>query len=113
MALVPCHECNKDVSDTADVCPYCGFNLKKFREENNKNKIEEKNVGCLLFSVLFAILLVIMSLVSMINNPKDKEYDHCINICGYLKGQGVYTSKDNVKCQRDCLKEFEKRHLKK
>ncbi len=29
MALIKCPECNKDVSDTAETCPHCGYRLKK------------------------------------------------------------------------------------
>ena len=25
MALVPCRECGKQISDDADSCPYCGY----------------------------------------------------------------------------------------
>ena len=28
MALIHCPECNAEVSDTAAVCPHCGFDLK-------------------------------------------------------------------------------------
>lgn len=29
MALINCPECNHQVSDTANTCPNCGFNLKE------------------------------------------------------------------------------------
>ena len=29
MALVKCPECKKEVSDTAETCPHCGYRLKK------------------------------------------------------------------------------------
>lgn len=37
MALVSCPECAKEVSDSAESCPNCGFAVKKhFEEENDK-----------------------------------------------------------------------------
>lgn len=29
MALIKCPECNHDVSDTAALCPNCGFDIAK------------------------------------------------------------------------------------
>lgn len=29
MALTKCPECNKEVSDTAETCPHCGYRLKR------------------------------------------------------------------------------------
>ena len=36
MALVPCRECGKEVSDQAEACPYCGIKTpsKKKRQRN-------------------------------------------------------------------------------
>lgn len=34
MALVVCPECKKEISEYTELCPACGFPLKKFIEEN-------------------------------------------------------------------------------
>lgn len=36
MALINCPECNKEISDTAKVCPSCGYkiNLQKHKKRN-------------------------------------------------------------------------------
>lgn len=39
MALIKCPECGEDISTAADVCPHCGFPLKKKTE----TKIEPKD----------------------------------------------------------------------
>lgn len=31
-----CPQCNANISDTAKFCPMCGYNIKKYEEENNK-----------------------------------------------------------------------------
>lgn len=42
MSLIKCPECNKDVSDHADMCSNCGFNIseyiKEIKYEEEKNK---------------------------------------------------------------------------
>lgn len=43
MALINCPECNKEVSDKAEVCPNCGFGVAKYVVRQNKiEKIQEE-----------------------------------------------------------------------
>ena len=43
MALINCPECNKEVSDKAEVCPHCGFGVAKYVERQEKiAKIKEE-----------------------------------------------------------------------
>lgn len=35
MGLVFCPECNKKVSQYAEICPDCGFPIKKIMDDNN------------------------------------------------------------------------------
>lgn len=50
MALIKCPECGKDgVSDAAKVCPYCGYNIKKYikiktKDEQKKQKELKKEL---------------------------------------------------------------------
>lgn len=38
MTLIKCPECNATVSNTANTCPHCGYNIKKhFTKHNNAN----------------------------------------------------------------------------
>lgn len=39
MALIKCPECNKNISDKAEACPHCGYNLKQ-----KSNRINTENV---------------------------------------------------------------------
>ncbi len=34
MALIKCKECEKEFSDTAEVCPHCGYSEKKEQEKS-------------------------------------------------------------------------------
>lgn len=36
MALINCPECNREVSDTAEICPKCGFGVAKFVERQKR-----------------------------------------------------------------------------
>jgi DNA-directed RNA polymerase subunit RPC12/RpoP len=36
MALVPCRECGKEVSDKAEACPYCGIKTPSKKRRNIK-----------------------------------------------------------------------------
>ena len=46
MALIKCPECGKEISDMADSCPNCGFNIKKYIEslkaEEKQKELEKK-----------------------------------------------------------------------
>lgn len=43
MALINCPECNREVSDKAEICPNCGFGVAKYIERQNKIlKIQEE-----------------------------------------------------------------------
>ena len=39
MALIKCKECEKEYSDTLDVCPHCGI-----KEKRKKRKIKMKKI---------------------------------------------------------------------
>lgn len=61
MALINCPECKRLISDTADFCPHCGFKLSQEIVEEIKRQKENKRtkIDCLIFLILFAILIVI------------------------------------------------------
>lgn len=42
MALINCPECNKQVSDNANNCPHCGFEVRKHLEEMRLKKEREE-----------------------------------------------------------------------
>lgn len=54
MALINCPECNKEVSDTAENCPNCGYTLNPKR---NAKKVIEKKAG--VFQIISLVTLVI------------------------------------------------------
>ena len=38
MALIQCPECGKEISDTTDKCPHCGYPLMKIQNEEKNNE---------------------------------------------------------------------------
>lgn len=38
MALIKCKECGKEISDKAEICPYCGINIEDSNELLKDNK---------------------------------------------------------------------------
>lgn len=46
MALIKCPECGKEISDSADVCPNCGFSIKSYIQtmeaEQSEIKLKQK-----------------------------------------------------------------------
>lgn len=39
MSLINCPECNKEISDSVNKCPHCGYKIKKIKSEEEKKKI--------------------------------------------------------------------------
>lgn len=59
MALVKCHECNAEISDTAKACPQCGAKLKK-------------PSGCAAkVAIGLVLLIVVSSAVTKCNAPPE------------------------------------------
>ena len=69
MALINCNECGKQISDRADVCPFCGNPGKKTEKTPETVYIQnEKKSGggiWVFVGVLIAIILIIIIIGSL------------------------------------------------
>ena len=87
MALIGCPDCSKQISDTADCCPNCGFKLtedivSKIKEEGElkqKSALKTANhcvTGCMLFPILLFILVIATSsdTDSSVDNEREESY---------------------------------------
>jgi hypothetical protein len=78
MALIPCPECKKKISDNADSCPNCGYQLtpEKVAEIKTKRQQAQKfrGIGCLAVILIFVILYMIGSFSS--DSQKSDEIWH-------------------------------------
>jgi hypothetical protein len=59
MALIECKECSKQVSNSAEVCPHCGFRLKK--ATTVKPQTSNTAMGCLWLVILLGVFAIIRS----------------------------------------------------
>lgn len=55
MALIHCPECNKEISDKADICIHCGYPIKKYAPSN----INEYSSKCLIDGVEYDLSQVL------------------------------------------------------
>lgn len=77
---IECPECSKMISDKADMCPHCGYSLKKARDD------KATGLGCMVFLVLaVALYFYIGSGNSTSDTPqKEREPD---NIAAFVMSQ--------------------------
>lgn len=52
MALITCPECKKEISDSVDSCPHCGYVI------NEKKVKPKKKKGCFTWILVFIVLLL-------------------------------------------------------
>ncbi|MEK0452359.1 MAG: hypothetical protein AGIKBDMD_00289 [Synergistaceae bacterium] len=56
---IECPECSKMISDKADVCPHCGYPVKKIEKEAKKKEANQKaNKGCMIFFMVFLVMIL-------------------------------------------------------
>lgn len=63
MALIKCKECNKEISDTAKVCPHCGYIMKTKKSiigaklnSNNISNIEIITIACMICILILSFV---------------------------------------------------------
>lgn len=54
MALIRCPECHKKISESAQICPHCGFSFKE--EDLEKYKKRLKNGVCKISKLIAKIV---------------------------------------------------------
>ncbi len=59
MALINCPECGKQISDSAKMCPHCGYELFDYKLRNVKKSPQyapqpKKKNGCLIALVILS-----------------------------------------------------------
>ena len=79
MALIKCPECNREISDTADLCPHCGYKIKNKSKDTSKSLVLVKDDSNVLLIVgvicLFAIPIVglIIIIVALVQKKKARK----------------------------------------
>ncbi len=83
MALINCPECNKQISDIAEICPNCGYPIAKITEDARrrerieqirsraKNRSKKSNRGQLIVIGLCAIILIaVIIIITLVLNSR-------------------------------------------
>jgi len=71
MALIKCSECQKEISDKAETCPFCGNPMKSTvpemvgKVEIEKTNKKWKKLGCLGFILFTISILAFMESISL------------------------------------------------
>ncbi len=68
MALIRCPECNKQISETVESCPHCGYKFSS--GETKKVKEKQGKFTVLGFVVIAVIIFVLIRLCSEGNEPE-------------------------------------------
>lgn len=54
MALINCPECGKEISDTTDKCPHCGYPLMKIQNEEKNNEKKRTAIIAIITLIILA-----------------------------------------------------------
>lgn len=97
MALINCPECKKEISDTIEQCPHCGYKIKRKKSVNKKLLVILIAIVAII-CVLYVVKLFISdsSLASQAVNVIKADYGKDVNITA------IYFNKE----QNGCIIEF-------
>lgn len=105
MAIIKCPECQKEISDTAKICPHCGVKAKKMIKRQARVALAKslwKFIG-----IGFAILLLISVVSSLIPSPPGEN-----NTKALPEKQNVMSANANLVGLGLTVDEFAKRYNK-
>lgn len=125
MALITCPECGKQVSDSAEACPHCGYPIKKKLSEavpDNSNQTEsdpktpkQKNTKKIIIiaAALIAVVAVVIIVVSM-NTLNETEKQNVSKVEASITGAAnnpIQAKVDQARGAYDKLTPKEQRHV--
>jgi len=75
MALITCRECDRRISDTARVCPKCGYDPQAAKERRAARKAKEnataEKTDVFKTLVILLVVSIVAGLLSLLNGAKD------------------------------------------
>lgn len=77
MALIRCPECDKEISDTSDICINCGYKINKTNTKNTANFPPKKGL-------LIIIALLVVIVIVYLNNKKENDTTESLVSCDEL-----------------------------
>ncbi len=88
MALIQCPECQNDVSDSAKVCPHCGYKIKRTDPKKTKLIIGIVILSLIILSVLFVKFYYIPKVIICPDFLKLTEQDNYEGVERILGAEG-------------------------
>lgn len=74
MAMINCPECGKEISDKANMCPNCGYQVK-----GAKKKLSIKGIGIIVIAILFIFFCLFFALANRLSDTEQADVDRVIN----------------------------------
>ncbi len=103
MALIQCPECQNDVSDSAKVCPHCGYKIKRANPKKTRIIVGTVILSFFILSVLFVKFYYIPKVIicpDFLRLTEQNDYEGVENILGDLgypfvkqNSEGSYVNK--------------------
>ena len=72
-----CEKCQKEVNDSANFCPYCGYN---FKETNTKISNSKGLIAFLISIICIVLIFIIVAIVTIPRTPEYAIYKACTSI---------------------------------
>lgn len=72
-----CEKCQKEVNDSANFCPYCGYN---FKETNTKISNSKGLIAFLISNICTVLIFIIVAIVTIPRTPEYAIYKACTSI---------------------------------
>ncbi len=73
MARIPCPECKRQISETADSCPKCGYKLTPEEAAKIKKRQQDYYIGCSIAAVVVVLLPFIVVLIGKNSNTSSRQ----------------------------------------
>lgn len=92
MALIKCPECGNDVSDQANACPHCGYEMAVRNEPATEDKkevpVHKKSISILM--LIMGCVLLLLS-ITRVKNDDYKFYQYHYQECmdGYIEAKAA------------------------
>jgi uncharacterized membrane protein YvbJ len=130
MALIICPECNQSLSDTAEICPHCGYRLKVVEQPSNvlenatvgntveKSLIKKSNKKIIILgAAVIAVVLIVIIAIAVKNSSNQKkeaqnaeiysEAKDAMNSYDYEQAQELLESIPEYKDSKELMDEAE------
>ncbi len=107
MALINCPECGKEISDQAEVCINCGFQLRPSVPVKTKTKPRGRIVAIVIAIILVILISGAATLYFMVIKP-NQEYDYAMQVMesgAYEDAVSLFVELDGYKDSGEKIKE--------